>query len=166
MLTQARLKEVLNYDPDTGIFTWIKPPSRRVGVNDPAGTILNIGYIHISIDRKRYVAHRLAWFFTHGEWPKEQMDHINHNRIDNRISNLRCVSYAENRKNMKLFKLNKSGHDGVWWDKSRNKWQAFLDTGGKRIHLGRHVKKHDAIAAREKAKSERGYHPNHGKVCT
>jgi len=104
MLTQSQLKEILTYNPDTGIFTWLVASNGRIRVGDIAGTTDN-GYVRIMIERTKYRAHRLAWLYVHGESPKEQIDHINHIRDDNRINNLRCVSCHENFKNMTMQKI-------------------------------------------------------------
>jgi hypothetical protein len=82
MITQNRLKEVLSYDKDTGIFIWIKPTSRRVTKNSKAGVIYATKYIAIAIDKKRYAAHRLAWLYVHGKFPDNNIDHIDYLHID------------------------------------------------------------------------------------
>lgn len=114
MLTHSELKERLRYDAKTGNFYWIKPPKRSpVKVGDIAGSIHTKGYIQITIGGARYLAHRLAWFFEYGMWPSNQIDHINGNRSDNSIVNLRDVSNAENGRNAKRFVTNRSGVTGV-----------------------------------------------------
>lgn len=100
MLTQDRLRELLHYDPDTGVFTNIKP-RHRVKVGDIAGSNSGKGYLQIQIDQKRYSAHRLAWLYTYGRFPEEFIDHINGNPSDNRIVNLREVTQRENLQNRK-----------------------------------------------------------------
>jgi hypothetical protein len=160
MITQKELKELIHYDKETGVFTWINPLSVRVKI----GTVANCksrGYIVIRLKNKLYRSHRLAWLYEYGELPKKSIDHINHNRSDNRICNLRDVSYSENLKNKGITKKNKSGNVGVWFDKGRNKWQSFISCKGKRYNLGRFKNKEDAINAREKKKKELGFHENH-----
>lgn len=100
MLTQDRLKELLHYDEDTGMFTWIVSTARCVKVGDIAGSKNGKGYLHIMVDKRIYLAHRLAFLYVHGRFP-EFTDHINWIRDDNRISNLREVTQQENNQNKK-----------------------------------------------------------------
>jgi hypothetical protein len=146
-LTQKRLKELLSYDQNTGLFYW-KVSRRGVKQGTVAGTKTKRGYIQIRIDGKSYLAHRLTWLFFYGEWPKQHIDHINHNTSDNRIDNLREASQQENTKNRSKNKNNTSGISGVHWDKKSNKWQARIGVNGKRIHLGFFDNKEEAIAGR------------------
>ena len=97
-LSQKYLREALHYDPDTGIFTWKVATASCVKVGAEAGCVKNDGYRAIGMGGKSYKAHRLAWLYVHGEWPKEQIDHINHIRTDNRMENLRPASGGENAK--------------------------------------------------------------------
>ena len=164
MLTQARLKKVLNYNELTGIFTWKVAKARRIKTGDIAGNLAQQGYSRIVLDGKLYYSHRLAWFYVHGEWPKDQIDHINQSRTDNRIVNLREVTGAENNKNQSLSKSNKSGSIGVYWQKARNKWIAQININGKVKYLGLFSDKEDAIEARQAANIKYNYHVNHGKI--
>ena len=134
MITQAKLKELLNYDQDTGVFTWnVSKPGRNFG--SIAGTRHVNGYTHIQLNRKIYKAHRLAWLYVHGYFP-ECIDHINNNRDDNRIANLREATISQNNHNSKLSKNNTSGIKGVHWHKKSKKWCATLGFHGKIMHLG------------------------------
>lgn len=135
-LTQSRLKELLHYNPDTGLFTWKVSLSKRVKVGDIAGTVKNPGYLRIRIDGKPYYAHRLAWLYVYGAWPKDQIDHINGERTDNRICNLREATNAENQQNRKKQINNVSGYPGVYWNKSGQKWQARIKINSKTKYLG------------------------------
>lgn len=127
-LTQKRLKELLHYSPDTGVFTWRHRmmkrniPSRRNGKT--AGSITALGYIVIVLNYKHLYAHRLAWLYTHGYIPENEIDHINKTKTDNSISNLREVSRSCNAINTINQKNNTSGVKGVYWRKERKKWQA------------------------------------------
>jgi hypothetical protein len=114
-LTRERLKEVLDYSKETGVFVWIKKPyphANSVKVGQPAGTIQH-GYTVIKIDNIPYKAHRLAWLYAFGVFPTEEIDHKNGNRSDNRFLNLREVSHAVNSRNQKKRSTNTSGFTGM-----------------------------------------------------
>lgn len=135
-LTLARLKELLHYDPKTGQFTWLANRSRIAKIGAFAGTDHSDGYTVIGIAGRVYKAHRLAWFYVHGEWPSDQVDHINHDRKDNRIANLRLADNSKNQANSRARKTNKSGLKGVYWNKSIKKWHAQIYAQGRKRHLG------------------------------
>jgi len=121
-LTQERLKHLLHYNPDTVVFTWLSKPSRRINSGSIAGRIKpKKGYVEIGISGRIYLAHRLAWLYIYGTWPKEQVDHINGIRNDNRIKNLRLATTSQNQWNKKMQKNNTSGIKGVSWDNQRGK---------------------------------------------
>lgn len=135
-LTVARLKELLHYDPETGDFTWVSARRQRVAAGDKAGCRHKAsGYWVIRIDDRLYRAHRLAWLWVHGEWPKSQVDHINRIRDDNRFANLRPATGFENSRNSKRQANNTSGHRGVAPHQA-GKWQAYINAEGKRHSLG------------------------------
>lgn len=134
-LTQAYLKSILRYDPDTGHFTWIKS-RRSYLVGKTAGTIRSDGYVQISIFSNLHLAHRLAWLYIYGEFPENDTDHINHIRNDNSLVNLRSCTRAENNRNSTKRCNNTSGFKGVHWSKCANKWKAEVGHGGKVIYLG------------------------------
>ena len=163
MITQAELKEVLRYDPDTGHFKWISgdPQFYRVGL--VAGGLTGHGYILIRINYKGYLAHRLAWFYVNGVWPEDQIDHINHIRSDNRIINLRCVTAAENQRNRTINSRNTSGVSGVTSGYKGRYWVASISVDKELIPLGRFADKFEAICARKSANNKYGYHSNHGQ---
>lgn len=149
VLTQARLKELLAYDPDTGIFRWLKTgPGRRLDL--VAGYESN-GYIQITIDSKHYYVHRLAWLFTHGYMPENDIDHIDRDKANNRLDNLREVSQTCNNRNTGNPRDNTSGVKGVYWHRQRNKWRAQICINGKKKHLGYYENFDDAVRARHKA---------------
>ncbi|HBA3774519.1 TPA: HNH endonuclease [Escherichia coli] len=127
--------EVLDYNKETGIFTWKKKLSARGAVGKVAGTI-SYGYNAINIDGVRYFAHRLAWLYVYGEWPKQEIDHIDRNRRNNAISNLRDVSRVVNALNVGPRNSN-AGIKGVTFCQARNQWQAQINVSGKNITLGR-----------------------------
>jgi hypothetical protein len=134
MITQQELKELLNYDPDAGIFTW---RNSRYGVtkNMNAGTLMYLGYIKIEINKKAYLAHRLVWLYVYGYFPK-YVDHVNLIKNDNRLINLREATQSENNCNRKITKNNTSGIKGVSWFKRDKNWRARIQFNGKNIHLG------------------------------
>ena len=151
-LTAARLRELLSYDPNTGIFCWqVSRGSGKRGLR--AGRKNDEGYIEISIDSRFYKAHRLAWLYVHGCWPAEQMDHRNGVRTDNRIANLREATHAENQQNKAIHRNNTSGHPGVYWNKQSRKWQVQMRNAGRFLHLGYFDDFADAVAARVRAKA-------------
>jgi len=175
MITQTELKELLHYNPETGISTWIPRPldlfsrlcagktwnTRYAG--KPAGCVnKTTGYLQILIYGKIYKSHRLAFLYMEGQFPKDQVDHVNHIRSDNRWKNLREVNRQENNRNQSLPRNNTSGHVGVYWNKNRKKWQSRIKVSGKLAHLGYFTEKADAVKARQKADVRYGYHENHG----
>ena len=136
MLTHERLKEILHYDKENGNFFWKKFVSNK-SKNEPAGAHQNKGYIQITVDNKNYLAHRLAWFYVYGEWPKKQIDHINRNKKDNRIENLRDVNNSQNQLNIGVRSHNSSGINNVVKSaKSHKPWAAQLHRNNKKIFLG------------------------------
>ena len=113
-LTAERLREILHYDPETGVFTWRVKANKRINIGDTAGRINHHGYVVIGVYGNRWQAHRLAWLYTTGSVPKDQVDHINGVRSDNRISNLRDVSGGVNQQNRRSSqKHNRLGIMGV-----------------------------------------------------
>jgi hypothetical protein len=162
MIAQTELKETLHYCPNTGIFTWIINKS-GTAKGTTAGYKTSEGYSCITINYKPYRSHRLAWLYTHGEFPKDQIDHINGVKDDNRIENLRDVDGFINHKNKKLFKSNKSGITGVCWDKASNKWAVRISPNRVRISLGYFDNIFDAAAASISARNRYGFHENHGR---
>lgn len=135
-LTQSRLNELLHYDPDTGVFTWLAAVARSVKIGDVAGWAEDDGYLRISVGGKQYLAHRLAFLYMTGDWPKDQVDHRNGIRDDNRWDNLREATHAENGQNVALSRRNKSGFIGVCWNRQKGKWVAGIRIAGRLKHLG------------------------------
>lgn len=134
-LTYDRLREVLNYDAMTGVFTWRTKTSRKVIVGREAGTLKPSGYVSIRIDGKAYYAHRLAWCYAYGNWPDEEVDHIDGIKTNNRISNLRQASRKQNMEN-RVQPLGASGYRGVCWLEANQKWRATIVHNKKNIYLG------------------------------
>ena len=143
-----RLKELLNYDPETGIFLWKVAAGRRVKAGDVAGTVNGKGYIHITIGCKIYQAHRLAWLDYYGYFPEHGLDHEDRDKSNNRIDNLREASNQCNIRNTGNRKNNTSGVKGIYFNKAAQKWSAKinLDSGG--YHLGYSTDFTEAVATR------------------
>jgi len=154
MLTQERLKDLLHYDPDSGLFAWLVSTSNSVKVGDVAGTIHPKGYRNIMIDGKLYKAHRLTFLYMTGNFPKDQADHIDGDRANNHWSNLRECTNAENQQNRTSNKNSTSKYTGVCWYKRDQKWQAQIRINGKLKNLGRFDSEEAAHAAYCKAKAE------------
>jgi hypothetical protein len=147
-ITQEQIKKLLDYNPDTGVFTWKHRDRSDFDLNSYFNTDswnnkfafkvaggFSHGYITIAIQGTRYRAHRLAFLFYYGFIPR-CIDHINGNRSDNRIANLREATYNQNGYNMRTRKSNKSGVKGVSWHVAGNKWEACLQFNGKKVYLG------------------------------
>ena len=148
-LSAEYLRSILHYSPETGIFTRKVRTSTSVKVGDIAGCPGGDGYLQIRVQSRKYKAHRLAWLHVYGVWPEDQLDHINRNRSDNRISNLRAVTNKQNHQNKSKPSNNTSGHSGVRWHKKSSKWRAQITHNKKHIHLGCFATIEEAIAARK-----------------
>lgn len=173
--TPSLVAVLLRYEPDTGHLYWLTRPrvffrsdgehrrwnGRYAGKR--AFTLNSYGYRDGMIFRKMYRAHAVAWALHTGEWPDGQIDHINGDRDDNRIDNLRVVTRSENCRNTPLRKNNSSGVMGV--SKLRYRWRAYIRTGEKNVHLGVFNTIEEATAARQAAELTHGYHPNHGRAA-
>ena len=154
------VKDYLSYDPLTGKFTWIKSTTPRVKVGQNAGSINKCsGYVELRLHGQHYYGHRLAWYFVHGYSPYIT-DHINQNRADNRIANLREVTNSGNNKNCGISKNNTSGAVGVAQLPTGN-WRANITVNYKSIHLGMFKTMEEAITARAIAKQKYSFHRNH-----
>jgi hypothetical protein len=152
-LTAALLRELLHYDPETGIFTRKVITTNRVKVGDVAGSPNQKGYINIMVCGRLHPAHRLAWFYVHGVWPKGQIDHINGIRDDNRIANLREATNSQNKQNMRTARAdNESGLLGVRWHKRDRRWHARIMVDGAPKHIGSFGTSEEAQAAYMAAK--------------
>lgn len=164
-MTQKELKQLVSYDKSTGIFTWIKS-NKYTKYNEGkevGGIDKSTGYKTAFINGKKYRQHRLAWLYVYGEMPKQLIDHINHDRADNRICNLREVNRSENSRNQKIAKNNTSGIMGVYYLKKTKRWYAQIRIYGKLNHLGYFKNKVDAIKARKDAEKKNNFHKNHGQ---
>ncbi|MDS1916106.1 HNH endonuclease signature motif containing protein [Enterobacter asburiae] len=147
-LLHEYLLNVLDYNPQKGVFRWKLALSPAVKVDQIAGSKDKDGYIVITIHRKLYKAGRLAWFYVHGRWPAGEIDHKNRIRSDNRLRNLRDVTVSANRRNKGVYSSNRSGHTGIGFHKQHGKWVARAYRNGKAHHIGLFDHKEAAIAAR------------------
>lgn len=137
MLTQERLKELLRYDEDSGVFYRRTRTCNRVKVGDVAGCVDKYdGYVRIRADGISYLAHRLAYLYQYGVFPPEKLDHKDCNRSFNKGSNLRLASDSENARNSQIKSSNKSGFKGVHFDKRAGKWRVSVHFQGKQHTVG------------------------------
>jgi hypothetical protein len=135
MITQAELKELLHYDPETGIFRWRHArKNNQIKPWGVAGSITDWGYMQIEINNKGYKSHRLAWLYITGEWPEHEIDHHDGVPSNNAWKNLRLATRKQNQENLGLFRNNTSGYRGV--SKKNKKWQAYVSNNRKKIYLG------------------------------
>lgn len=155
MISQNELLAALNYDANTGVFTWVRKVRPRSKINDAVGhTCKKDGYLIIGLNKKLYMAHRLAWLYAKGHYPCNQVDHINGNRSDNRLCNLRVCDNTQNSFNSKIRKDNTSGFKGVHFYKRTGKWTACGRVNKKLQHLGTFDTAQDASDAYNKFAKE------------
>ncbi len=152
------LRSALIYDPETGLFRW-RHARGRMASGSLAGNINHYGYRMIWINRYIYSAHRLAWLYTTGEWPRLGIDHINGNPSDNRFCNLRLATSSQNGHNKRAHKDSRSGVKGVDWH--CGKWRAAICINRKWINLGRYENIEDAKKAYAFASAR--YHAEYGR---
>lgn len=172
------VRQIINYDPETGEMTWFARPLdnfkssgqqirwNRRHAGKRAWSLTKNGYHVVSINKRQCGAHRVAWFLHYGVWPNGMIDHINHDRTDNRICNLRDVDNRSNSRNRPLPENHPSPAFGVRWTSSNRKWRSTIRTGNKHVHLGYFEDVWEAIEARRKAEMAFGYHPNHGRAVS
>ena len=154
-LTAKKLREFLKYDPRTGVLTWIKFLNGRVPIGSEAGIIWD-GYRHIKFGGKLYRAHRLAWLWMTGKWPRKNLDHRDCNGLNNRWSNLREADLSENGFNRRTSKRNTTGFKGVSFNKLQKKFEVRLQVRGVSLFLGRWPTAKEAHAKYVKASKK--YH--------
>lgn len=156
-MKQTRLQELLEYAPETGVFRWrVNRTSVRAGTM--AGRLDSKGYRQISVDGQRYGAHRLAWLYMNGEWPKHEIDHVNGDRDDNRIANLRDVVRTINMRNKRRY--SNAANTPVGIQRRSGVWHSYIGNS----YIGAFVCLGAAFAARRAAESQLDYHANHGRA--
>ena len=165
-LTASKVRKLLDYEPRTGILRWRSREGSAAWngrfAGKVAGTRARDGYWQINISYRLYAAHRLIWLHVYGRWPRDQIDHINHERSDNRLSNLRETTNRGNGQNRTLQANNSSGAAGVVWSKISQKWEARITINGRRTYIGKYKEFEDACRARRHEERKHGFHPNHG----
>lgn len=180
-LNRETALRLLRYEPETGRLFWREREEcfflgsqvfssaeycrmwNKLYAGKEAFTAKTQGYRVGAILCQFYRAHRVIWLMHYGAWPEHQIDHINGDRSDNRIANLRSVTNVINHRNTKIHTRNRSGVSGVSLKASTGRWMARIKVLGKETHLGYFADKDAAIAARRSAESSLGYHPNHGR---
>lgn len=188
-INQEVLHESLNYDKETGLFTWkVDRPESHFKNNSAYKVYLSrfagkcagypskygkkdLYYLQIRIKGKLFLGHRLAWFYVNGVWPSKLLDHEDGNGLNNKWSNLREATPVSNGRNCGLSVNNKSGVNGVYWNKANSKWVAeghYTENGiHKKTNLGSYANLEDARIARELWQQEQGdFTERHGKACT
>jgi hypothetical protein len=167
-ITVKELLSRVSYNAESGEFTWLycdtcRPSwnSRFYGKKALCAPHSN-GYLFGAIANRKMFAHRVAWAMHHGCWPDGEIDHVNHDKKDNRIVNLRVVQRTQNAMNLSKSKRNLSGVTGVFKSTQTMRWQAQIRINRKSIHLGSFELFDDAVAARRKAEIQHGFHQNHG----
>jgi len=150
-LTQEQVAKVISYNADTGEFVRLVGSGKgaKKGAITKGSLDKSNGYLCICVCGVQLYAHRLAWFLTHGKWPTQTIDHINRNRTDNRLENLRDVSYSDNNVNMGMRSHNTSGFEGVSWHAKARKWMAQIKRNGHYYYLGLFESKEDAKDLRD-----------------
>jgi hypothetical protein len=132
-----KIRQAISYDPDTGVMKW-KIKTARTNIGSVAGTKGSHGYLCFSVFKRQYLVHRLAWMLHHNivlsKW--EFLDHIDRNKLNNKMENLRLATPKDNNGNVPILSTNTSGYRGVSWDKNKNAWACYLWNKNKKKHLG------------------------------
>lgn len=180
MLTHSLLQELIYYDAETGVFTWKhrdeslfasrrsyasfcgKYANKVAGYNKTA--VNGKDYRNIMILNVNYLSHRVAWFYIYGNWPVNDIDHIDGNGMNNKIINLRDVTAIDNGRNKRLPENNNSGVVGVSWHKRDKVWEAKIKVNQKAIYLGRFSSIESAAKVRKSAEIKYKFHKNHGII--
>lgn len=153
MLTFARVRELLDYTPETGVLTWKVARRHAVKAGDVAGFVDGNGRRMVEIDEQGYHVGPVIWLWVTGQWPVNKVDHKDRNPLNNRWENLRDVTKSVDAQNRSVGKNNKSGVRGVFWNTRQERWQAQITLDRRHRHLGLFVDFDKAVAARKIAES-------------
>jgi hypothetical protein len=158
------LKERITYDPESGRLYWsgsLLNKAYLVGLE--AGTLRPNGHRQVSVGGTLILSHRVAWALHSGEWPTDTLDHINGDRADNRIINLRQASMLDQVRNRAQQRKSRNPYLGVRWRADFRKWAVEIGMSNRTLYIGSFACLEDAIAARHEAEKQYGFHPNHGR---
>lgn len=157
--------ELFVYEPETGKLFWRITRSNRAGAGSEAGSKNQYGYLFVRVNGRNYQVHRIIWdmFNTNDKLcGTEEIDHIDHNRENNRLDNLRKVCHTDNMRNQSLRRTTKSGATGVSWRERDSRWRAYITIAGVCKHIGHFMTFEEALSARKAAEIKYGFHENHG----
>lgn len=155
-VTQDRVRYLLDYDPVLGTLIWRNPTSERVVEGGQAGTVASNGRRYVNLDNKRYLAHRLVWFYVHGVWPVANLSAKNNDYDDLRLANYHELSPSDTVRQGGVRSPGTSGIRGVCWDKQKKKWLAHITVDYRSVNLGRFNSKEEAAEARQAAEKRYG----------
>lgn len=147
MIDAETLRAMLNYDPDSGVFTWKVNRRRKAMAGARAGYTSRDGYIYIKIFNRKYLAHRLAWLYVYGSFPKQMIDHWDRNPLNNSLINLRLATNTQNTINCKVHRDNKWGYKGVYFRRSSGRFLAQIGVSGRQVYIGSYSTPEEAGAA-------------------
>ncbi len=164
ILTAEILRELVHYDPETGVMVWLKKLAAKQYVGDVVGCLNENGYIYTKIARKAYKLHRLIWLYMTGKWPEHEVDHEDRNRSNNRWRNLRAATRKQNQENRTPRHDSTSGVTGVLWSVRDQAWRATICVDGRKKHLGTRKVLDDAIALRLAASRQHHTHSLQGSM--
>ena len=154
MIDQETVRKLFHYDAESGMLLWRNGNGRNVKPWQEAKAPNGNGYFSVKIENKNYPVHRIIWLYVYGSFPKQDIDHKNRIRNDNRLCNLRSVSRTDNCQNISLPSHNKSGHIGVSWFKKHNCWTVYVKVNKKNKWLGYFKNLDDAVVARKDGESK------------
>jgi hypothetical protein len=167
MLTVDELREVFSYDPERGALYWKVDSGARARAGMRAGT-LGIGktlrYQLVKYEGQQYYTHKVIWALHHGLWASGEVDHIDGDRTNNSVTNLREVTHAENTRNARRRSDNRSGINGVCWEEKKNRWRVQIGKNGRIHQVGRYRDFFEACCSRKSTEQHLGYHANHGRA--